>query len=394
MTASTLDAPRRTKDSTTVTLTIARQALRTALARLSTSVGSGTRALPVTQHVRLHAAPGRLTLTATDFESWAQVSVPCDATDAVTALLPAKRLAEIVGALPPVGAVTLALAGGRAVLTAGRARFELVGLAVDEFPNDIAIAKPERTTVNAAAFLDTLARVAAHASAQESRPALNAVLLEPDDATAAGSGGMCLVATTGHHLARLPLATTGDPLPTCSVHRLAAPVLAREFSGLSAETTLSLCVDGSHLLVEGGDATAIVRLVEDPYPTYRPIITVTPRRVAVCDGPTLSAAIRRVALVTDDTRRVEFDLGDEITVRAVGADVGNAADVVAIDEERGEGREPVTFALNASYVLTALDTLATPSVAITVDKPERAILLHPAADAGPALTLVMPLRVI
>lgn len=387
MTPATLAPPRTTQS--TVTLTIARQALKTALARLSTSVGSGSRALPVTQHVRLDVTPNQLTLTATDFESWARLTLPCDASDTATVLLPAKRLAEIIGALPPVGAVAVELRGTGAVISAGRARFELVGLAVAEFPDDPHVTTAARTTVNAGAFLDTLARVAPHVSTAESRLSLNAVLFEPSDATT-----LCLVATCGFHLARLPLAVTSDPLPTCSLWRMAVPVIARVFSGLATDATLSLAADGSRLMVEGDGATAIVRLLDDPFPAYRPILSVTPRRTVVCDAVLLAAAIRRVALVTDETNRVELDLGDEIALRAVGADVGKAADVVAIDEERGEGREPVTVALNASYVLTALDTLAVSAVAITIDKPERAILLRPAETTEHTLTLVMPLRIL
>lgn len=389
MTPATLDAPPRTKDSTTVTLTIARQALKTALTRLSGSVGSGLKALPVTHQVRLDVTPGQLTLTATDFESWARITLPCEADMAMTALLPAKRLADIVTALPPVGAVTLKLTGTNAVLSTGRTRFELVGLPVAEFPDDLRVTTTARTTVNAAAFLDTLGRVASHVATAESRISLNAVLFEPSDATT-----LCLVATCGFHLARLPLAVTGDALPTCSLWRLAVPVLARLFSGLPDDATLALAVDGSRFLVEGGGATAIVRLLDDPFPPYRHVLDVAPQRTVVCDAVLLAAAIRRVALVSDETNRVEFDLGDEIGLRAVGADVGKAADVVAIDEERGEGREPVTFALNASYVLSALDTLTVPAVAITVDKPERAILLRPAETTEHVLTLVMPLRIL
>jgi DNA polymerase III sliding clamp (beta) subunit (PCNA family) len=71
---ATLDAPPRTKKSSTVTLTIARSALRTALTRLSGAVGSGVKSLPVTQHVRLEVKPGSVTFTATDFDTWARLT--------------------------------------------------------------------------------------------------------------------------------------------------------------------------------------------------------------------------------------------------------------------------------------------------------------------------------
>lgn len=409
MTPATLAASRTTgkpSTSSTVTLTIARQALRTALGRLSLAVGSGAKALPVTHHVKVDVAPGALTLTATDFEAFVHVTVPCDANGTALALLPAKRLAEIVANLPPVGAVLLSITGQRAVLTAGRARFEIGGMHPDEFPLTPTVDAAERVTVNATAFLEALERVVAHASTADARQYLNVVRLAAS--TDGPTHGLRLAAFEGHHIAWLTVdASGGQWVAPCSLHRTSVPALARLFSARTDETTLTLGADDGRLVVESSDARATVRLVDLGFPDYAPAIAeLVPTRTVVCDRLLLAAAIRRVALVTDEARRVTITLGDELVVSAADAALGAGDDVVAIEEQRGEtgdeaSREARAFAINASAALTSLDTFTDAHITLAYSGASKPILLRPAdaapvtdANTDPALVLIQPLRVL
>lgn len=392
---ATLDAPPRTakKDSSTVTLTVARQALRTALTRLSGAIGSGVKALPVTQHVRLEVKPGSVTFTATDFDTWAKLTLSCEADGEAVVLLPAKRLSEIVANLPPVGAVTLTLSDRKGTLSAGRSVFEMDGLALYEWPEDRSIDSVGRVTVNAAALLDALGRVVPFASTAESRPEINVVRFIPAGAT------LHLSTFQGQCLARLVVPTTDGALAAArSLHRLSVPVLSRLFSGLPDDATLSVGVEDTQLLIESADARAIVRLVDRDFPEYdQAIASLAPTRTVVCDRLLLSAAIRRVALAADETRRITFDLAEEITVRASGAGLGSGSDVVRIEEQRGEAaRDQRQFALNASMALAALDTLAADSVALAIESPTRPVVFRPASAPAdsPTLVLVQPLRIL
>lgn len=399
MTSATLDAPPRTTDSTTgptVTLTIARQALKTALARLAAVVGTGAKALLVTQHVKCEVGPGSLTLTATDadFSSFVRLTVSCEASGEIVALLPARRLAEIVTNLPPVGAVSLALSGTHAVLTAGRAVFELAGMDPIELPEPPSVSDAAPLSVDAAAFLDALDRTVPHTSDAPSRPAFNAVLLEPT------SGGCDVVACDSQTLARVRLAADGTLRGSCLVSRLTVPVLARLFGGLPAGARLTVAIDtdAARMVIASADASATVRLVDLLYPAYAVLIERhAPTRVVTCDRLLLRAAIQRVALVTDVARRVEIDLADEITVRAVDPKGGAGADVVPIEVQDPTDWRPTprTFALNASAVLAALDTLAAQTVAISFESPTRSVLFRPdPATPDQPLVLTQPLRVL
>ncbi len=82
----------------------------------------------------MKAREGALTLTATDNETSSRIVEPAEVRVYGRALLPGKKLFDIVKSLPS-GMVELVVDGVWGTLTAGKSRFKLVGLDTTEFPN-------------------------------------------------------------------------------------------------------------------------------------------------------------------------------------------------------------------------------------------------------------------
>lgn len=370
----------------TLTITIARTALRAALAKLAGAVGGTAKALPVAQHIRIEAGEGRLTLTATDFDAFVRLSLSCEVDGEGVTLVPAKRLTEIVAALPPTGAVTVQIQKHKAVVSAGRSVFELVTMDPVEFPATPEITGDDQLTVEAAPFLDAITRGVLHASDEESRPALNAVQLEPH------GDRLIVTAIHGSRMARLPAGSVRGVGAACSLHRMAVPLLARLFAGLPDDATLVIAIDEYRIRIDGPDASAVVRRVSDKFPPYQHLFATEPTRIIECDRLLLSAAVKRVALVSGPARRIAFSVGAELELRASEAGEGTAADVVTIDARTGDP-DPLRIGLNASFVSLALDTLTAPSVVIATRAPEHPVLFRAAGQdpADPTVVLLMPL---
>jgi DNA polymerase-3 subunit beta len=376
-----------TASPTTTTLSIARQSLKTALGKLATAVDTSSKAHDLAKHVRLDVAPGRLTLTATDFEAFVRLHVPCEADGEASVLLPAKTLAEFVSSLPPVGAVTLVVSATRAVLSAGRARFELAGMNAGEFP-ELPEVTGDAATVEASTFLDAIARAVTHASTEDVRASLNVVRLEPVN------GQLLATGIDGPRMARFPAGRLTGALTACSLHRTSVPLLARLFAGMGDTASLRIAQDEHRCQVSSDDATAILRLVDLPFPNLAPIVArVKPTRVVCCDRIMLASAIRRVALASGPMRRIELTIAEEITVRAAQDALGNAVDVVGIDEIREGDATPLTIRFSATYALAALDVLTAQTVAIATQTSTLPILVRAADQAAddPTLVLASPL---
>jgi DNA polymerase III sliding clamp (beta) subunit (PCNA family) len=394
----------------------ARQALRTALGKLLAGVDTTSKALPVAQHILFDAEPGRLTMTATNFDAFVRLSVSCQCEGSARALLPAKLLAEIVASLPPAP-VTLALepaatGPSSAIISAGRSRFELPGLRPEEFPELPASQVETVITVPTVAFLDALTRAAGFTSDAETRPALNGVLV--DDA----NGRMSVIGCDGAALARIGVGRNAGLLGgRCLIHRLGVPILTKLFGGAAdaapdaREASLTLALDGAgRLRAESGDALALVRLIDYEYPTTSHVFALDRTHVVVCDRVHLAAAVRRVSVAAGDTLRIEITLLEsEIAIRAAADKTGRASDVVPLDTHQryerparadGEPHEPIpdplALTLNATKLALALATLTGNQVELTFESPARPVLMRdPEQPAdSPTFLATMPLTAV
>lgn len=386
---------------TRTTITLSRTVLRAALARVSGVLEQRATAHAVAQHIYLSAVNDVLTLEGTNFDAWASVSVPCAAPELLVALLPAKPLTDIVALLPAGEVVRLSVEGLTAVITAGRARFELTGLDPTDFPALPALTGTAHAEVEAAPLLSAMTRAVDHASTAESRPELNVVRLENRE------GVLWAVASDSASLAALVVGTlTGDGTLTApvSVHRASVGLFARVFGGAPAEATLSIDADGLRVRVTSEDAMLQVRAIDQPFPAYQRLL-VQPEitHTIVCEREALLTTIKRVAITADEKQRLEFVFGgSEITVRAEGeGKTSRGEDVVPIalrqysvivESDSDPIMPPFRCWVNATNFAAALQSLEGERVAITASTPEAFLFLRADSPFDASLILVAPLR--
>ena len=116
-------------------LTIERAALLKALAHVQ-SVVERRNTIPIQSNVLLQAANGKLSLAATDMDLAIIESVPSNVGKAGATTAPAHTLYDIVRKLPDGAEVEMEALADKAqlVLRAGRSRFTLSCLTVDDLP--------------------------------------------------------------------------------------------------------------------------------------------------------------------------------------------------------------------------------------------------------------------
>ena len=90
--------------------------------------------LPVLANVLAKVAATRLSLSATDLEVEMVASANVEKPDDGEVTIPARKLFDIVRALPDGVRIDLKLNGDRVALNAGRSRFTLTTLPASEFP--------------------------------------------------------------------------------------------------------------------------------------------------------------------------------------------------------------------------------------------------------------------
>lgn len=151
--------------------------------------------LPVLANLLVKVADGKLSFTGTDLEVEMVATASAEKLADGEITIPARKLFDIVRALPDGAHIELKLNGDRVALHAGRSRFTLATLPATEFPTIDEIELVERVVLPEEALRDLMERTAFAMANQDVRYYLNGMLLDLQEHT------LRCVATDGHRLA-------------------------------------------------------------------------------------------------------------------------------------------------------------------------------------------------
>lgn len=319
-----------------------RDALSEALQTVMRGVSSRPGIPALTGVLMEAAAEGSLTLTTTDLEVAARLTIEVQVAEEGTALVPARLLADTVKSLsdaPVEFDADQAQARIRCAAYEGVLRL----LPAEDFP---ALQPPSgtRVVVEAPALAEAVGQVARAASRDEARPVLTGVLVE------VSREGVTLVATDSYRLAvRELVATAGGEA------KAIVPERAVSEAGRAAQTIekgeVELLVDESQVSFQVGQLMLTSRLIEGEFPNYRQLLPERYESRLTVPRQQLLDAVRRVGLLARDTSpvRLEFNaLG--VKLSSSSPDLGQAVEAV---EAQYEG-EDITAAFNPHYLSDGL----------------------------------------
>src|SRR6516164_1723913 len=152
--------------------------------------------IPILANVLVRAEGGELHIAATDLEIGLKSVCPSKTTVPGTVTLPAKRLYEIVRALPDKEIKFKKGEANWVTVTCGASRFRIAGLPQEDFP---ALAEPPKTAVKipAEVLSKLITRTLFAISTEDSKYTLSGALL------VLKPGSITMVATDGHRLAHV-----------------------------------------------------------------------------------------------------------------------------------------------------------------------------------------------
>jgi DNA polymerase-3 subunit beta len=346
--------------------------------------------IPILGNVLIAAEGGAASLRATDLDIELRETMPAMVEKAGQATAPAQTLHEIARKLPDGAMVSLAhdAAAGRLDVSAGRSRFTLPTLPVEDFPL-MATGAYDTTYVVAAPVLRRLFDKASFAiSTEETRYYLNGVylhLVERD-----GGRRLRAVATDGHRLACVdaPAPDEAKGAADVIVPRKTVGELRKLLEDDAAEIEVS--VSPTKIRFAAGDLTLTSKVIDGAFPDYSRVIPQGNDRKLAVDAKEFSRAVDRVATVTAErSKAVKLSLADDRLVLTVNSpDSGSATDELTVAYDAA----PLEIGFNAKYLL---------EIAGQIDR-ENAVFLF--ADSGAptlvregeddsAVYVVMPMRV-
>ena len=347
-------------------------------------VASTRSAVQALSGVQLSALSAGAELRATDMEVGLRVPLKAEVEREGTVVLPARLMLDVARSLPGKDATFELRAAEQDVeVVSGAATFHIRTLRAEDFPP---LPEPGGETVvrvPAAAFVETINRVARSASRDETRPILTGILV-----SASGSE-LRMVATDSYRLSvketRLEVPLEGSFEATVPARALQE--LARIAQADGADE-LSVSVRANQIIFEVGGDVLSSRLIDGQFPNYRQLLPDAFEHELTLASGELTEVVRRISLMAQKNAplRLHFQEG-ELTVSAQTPDVGEARETLPVPF-RGE---PLEIGFNPEFLRDGLESAADGDLVLKLISPLRPGLIE-AGDGSGFLYLIMPIR--
>jgi DNA polymerase-3 subunit beta len=341
--------------------------------RLLSKIAPSKPALPVLANV-LIKADDRLRISATDLE--VGLSTQCAATinapGAIT--LPAKKFLDIIEQLPSAD-VQITLDKNHVRVTSGAFKSRLQAIPADDFPS-LPDVTGEIVTLPSKALRGLIDKTRYAISDKASKFVLDGALLSLSD------GVMAMVTTDSKRLALATASRAAGLVTTAIIPSKTLDVLTSFLGDGDVEFSQS----DRHLFFQIGERVLFSRMLDGQFPKYDRIIPRDNSHVAVIGRTALTAAIKRVGLVSEQNQSASFSFTPGgLTVSTSSAEIGDA-DEALLCEYQGPA---LKVTMNYTYVLDFLTAAQEQQVSIALKDDTSAVLL---SDGTDTINVVMVMR--
>ena len=280
--------------------------------------------LPILGGVLVTATETGVTFSSFDYEVSATTTVNADVGDPGQVLLSGKLLSDIAQRLPQQD-VSVETDGNTVVVRCGTAKFSLLTMPLEEYPN-----LPEVTgvtgTVPGDAFAEAVAQTTPAASKDDVTPVITGVQLVLDNAT------LSMMATDRYRVAIRHIPWVGE-----ATEQITALVPSRTLSevgktfGSADVVTITMSTGGDRELVAftAHDRTVTTLLIKGSFPPVQRLFPDTSENYSVVNTNDLIDATRRVGLVVDREAPLRFSFtADGVGLEALGSDQAQATESI------------------------------------------------------------------
>ncbi len=340
--------------------------------------------IPILANVLLEASGDQLTLLATDLEVALKSRCAAAINQPGSLTLPAKKLYEIVKALPDTDVRIESDKTGVRV-SADRFDARIQTLPREDFPTLPDAPGTNRVTLPSSALREMVAKTQFAITGEDTRYFLNGAkfVVKP--------GSLTLVATDGHRLALVEVKSDievgqeiGVILPKKTLLELGRLVGDAETVGFESGE--------NHLFFDVGGRTLVSRMIDGQFPAYERVIPKGNDKLLEFERERLTSAVKRVALLSNErSRAVKFEISSgKVEVTSSSSEFGEAREQIPVDY----AEEAMTISFNAQYVLDFLAVVDTDVVSLSLKDEVSQALMKPVATEGYDYTyVIMPMRI-
>jgi len=343
--------------------------------------------IPILANVLIDANGNDVSLLATDLD--VGLRSRCDATVGKpgTLTLPAKKLFEIVSALPETDIRIEEDKGGKTVTVAAD-RFEsrIQTLPASEFPSPPQDGGSAEATLPGPALKRMISHTRFAITSEDTRYFLNGAQL------VLRGDSMSMVATDGHRLAFMSVHEETGVKAAKSEVLLPRKTLTEVARLTDAGSGIEFSQGENHLFFRVDGRLLISRKIDANFPAYERVIPKSNDKRIEFDRDRLASAVRRVRLLSNErSKAVKFVVGkDQVEITSSTPEVGEAREILPV-EYAGSALQ---ICFNADYVDNFLSVVESDAVQLEFKDEMSQAVMKPVGGEGYDYTyVIMPMRI-
>jgi DNA polymerase III subunit beta len=331
--------------------------------------------------VLLRAGDGHLELAATDMELSLRLSAECQVEGEGAVVAPGRLLVDLARLLPE-SEVVLEHDPGQGVLevTCGTANYKLNTYSAEDFPKLPDVSSAQTFTVDRAALLETVTRVARAASRDESRPVLTGILVRFE-------GDKLVMAATDSY--RLSVKETELSVPAASDLEAIVPARALTELGRIVQDAaeLQIGVQENHVVFGAGDVWLTTRRIDGQFPNYRQLLPETFEHEVRLPREEFLEVVRRTSVMAQRNSPIRLRFAEgEVTVSAQTQEIGEAKETLPVPFTG----EPLEIGFNPEFLKDGLESVEADEVVLQLISSLRPGLIRSPEENF--AYLIMPIR--
>jgi DNA polymerase-3 subunit beta len=341
--------------------------------------------LPILSNVLIDGSGEAVSFLATDIEIQITARSGISGSSESKALtVGARKLLDILRALPEDAEVNLQPQDKRLLVRAGKSRFSLQTLPAEDFPR-LAKATGEvaRFSMPQKALRRVLGLVQYAMAQQDIRYYLNGLLMVVD------GGELKLVATDGHRLAFASIELeAGLPRQEAIIPRKTVLELSKLLADTDDEVRIEL--SSSQAAFAFGAIDLVSKLIDGKFPDYTRVIPTTHKNKLQADREPLRQALQRAAILSNEKfRGVRWVLADGVLkIVSSNADQEEAQEEL---EVRYAG-DALDIGFNVNYLLDVLNNVPGSELECAFGDSSSSALISYGSEKG-FKYVVMPMRI-
>jgi len=340
--------------------------------------------LPILSNVLMEKHGENLMLLATDIEIQIKTNTVTEPGPAIALTVAARKLQDILRALPEGDEVSLTLDDKRLQVKAGRSRFNLQTLPAEDFPRmALSDGNQTRLSLTQKQFKKLLALVQYAMAQQDIRYYLNGLLL------VVKGNEICVVATDGHRLAYAS-ESLGEQLPSIEVILPRKTVIELSRQLADNDDVLEIALTPTQALFRFGAIEFVSKLIDGKFPDYERVIPKGHARLVKLSRQGLLQSLLRAKILTNEKTPGVRLMFSENSLKIIGNNTEReeAQEEIEIDFSG----DTIDIGFNVNYLLDVLNNVSNEQIECHLGDANSSALFQ-LADNQDFKYVVMPMRI-